>query len=50
MLFFTRGALSFGTGMTLKTATARFQQWAFTEGGLKEIWAQLPEQWKSRAE
>ncbi len=37
MLFFGRGSLSFGTGMTLKMAVARFQQWAFSEGGLKEV-------------
>ncbi|KAI8463417.1 MAG: hypothetical protein J3K34DRAFT_444097 [Monoraphidium minutum] len=44
MLFFGRGVLTFGTGMQLKMACTRLQQWAFGEGGLRDIWAQLPEQ------
>eukprot|EP00879_Flechtneria_rotunda_P021606 GHRR01022773.1.p1 GENE.GHRR01022773.1~~GHRR01022773.1.p1 ORF type:complete len:562 (+),score=210.02 GHRR01022773.1:1856-3541(+) len=44
MLFFTRGVLMFGTGMNLKMACTRFQQWAFGEGGMREIWANLPAQ------
>ncbi|KAI8469921.1 MAG: hypothetical protein J3K34DRAFT_511741 [Monoraphidium minutum] len=44
LLFFARGALMFGTGMQLKMACARLQQWAFGEGGLRDIWAQLPGQ------
>eukprot|EP00877_Chromochloris_zofingiensis_P005908 jgi/Chrzof1/1570/Cz10g12240.t1 len=47
MLFFTRGLLTFGAGMNLKMACTRFQQWSFGEGGLREIWAQLPEQGQS---
>ncbi|KAF8057725.1 hypothetical protein HT031_005909 [Scenedesmus sp. PABB004] len=47
MLFFGRGALSFGTGMHLKMAATRFQQWAFGEGGMREIWANLPAQGQS---
>lgn len=44
MLFFARGRLTFGTGMQLKMACARLQQWAFGDGGLRDIWARLPEQ------
>eukprot|EP00878_Enallax_costatus_P020355 GHUV01021510.1.p1 GENE.GHUV01021510.1~~GHUV01021510.1.p1 ORF type:complete len:707 (+),score=273.69 GHUV01021510.1:214-2121(+) len=47
MLFFTRGVLTFGTGMNLKMACTRFQQWAFGEGGMREIWANLPSQGQS---
>jgi len=44
MLFFTRGVLTFGTGMNLKMATTRFQQWAFGDGGMRDIWANVPAQ------
>uniref|UniRef100_A0A383VEV2 C2 NT-type domain-containing protein n=1 Tax=Tetradesmus obliquus TaxID=3088 RepID=A0A383VEV2_TETOB len=47
MLFFQRGVLTFGTGMHLKMACTRFQQWAFGEGGMREIWANLPAQGQS---
>eukprot|EP00882_Tetradesmus_deserticola_P012294 GHRQ01013028.1.p1 GENE.GHRQ01013028.1~~GHRQ01013028.1.p1 ORF type:complete len:287 (+),score=158.48 GHRQ01013028.1:364-1224(+) len=47
MLFFQRGVLTFGTGMHLKMACTRFQQWAFGDGGMREIWANLPAQGQS---